>query len=348
MTQELLFHEVAELFPLMVGPEYEELKEDIRANGQHVPIAIYQGSILDGRNRYQVCQELGIEPICKEWDGQGGLVEFVISLNMRRRHLSSDQRACIAAEAGKLMEQFKARAKERKQEGSSKGGTESGKTRRGETKVQENFPEPSSESAPQSRDRIAELMETNPRYVSDATRLQKEDPEAFKEVKAGKKKLHRVMKEKKNQKTGGEGVTDNKEVLEERPKSNGREEQSITAILKWASRRKRVCKEDVAAEFGIKPSQAQWYLHLAEGSRGYLVESWESGGFHVKRAVHFCLRDCTGDQPDFKGLMKKLYDMASWAKKIDDDAASSACWERKERSHFLTEVMRIVGPLAHG
>ena len=38
--------------------------------------------------RYQACRELGIEPKFQEWDGQGSLVAFVISLNQHRRHLA--------------------------------------------------------------------------------------------------------------------------------------------------------------------------------------------------------------------------------------------------------------------
>src|SRR5262245_22088962 len=83
----LPFHPVADMFPLMVGAPYESLKQDIQTNGLRVKIWTYQGMIIDGRKRDLACLELGIKPEFQEWDGHGSLVEFVISLNQKRRHL---------------------------------------------------------------------------------------------------------------------------------------------------------------------------------------------------------------------------------------------------------------------
>jgi hypothetical protein len=102
---EMPFHPVAGLFPLLEGPEYEALKEDVRAHGQHVPVVTFQGQIIDGRNRYRACRDLGIDPKFHEWEGQGSLVEFVLSLNQHRRHLTESQRAMIAAKAKPLFEE---------------------------------------------------------------------------------------------------------------------------------------------------------------------------------------------------------------------------------------------------
>src|SRR5262245_34547412 len=75
----LLYHEVASLFPLMEGEEFEKLKADMRAHGQRDAIWTFRGQIIDGRNRYRACQALGIEPATREWNGVGSLVEFVVS-----------------------------------------------------------------------------------------------------------------------------------------------------------------------------------------------------------------------------------------------------------------------------
>lgn len=97
MTTYFHFHTLAEIFPLMSDDEFNRLVDDIRANGQREPIWIYQGKIIDGRNRYNACQVLKIEPITREWDGKGSLVSFVVSLNLHRRHLSPSQRADVAS-----------------------------------------------------------------------------------------------------------------------------------------------------------------------------------------------------------------------------------------------------------
>jgi len=48
------FHEAANIFPMMSDAELDDLTESIRANGQRHPILLYEGKILDGRNRYIV------------------------------------------------------------------------------------------------------------------------------------------------------------------------------------------------------------------------------------------------------------------------------------------------------
>lgn len=95
------FHAVANIFPMMSDEEYLALVEDIIAHGQHEPIWIYDGQIIDGRNRWRACKAVGITPITRDWDGNGSLVSFVVSLNLKRRHLTSSQKAIIALDVEK-------------------------------------------------------------------------------------------------------------------------------------------------------------------------------------------------------------------------------------------------------
>src|SRR5262249_35403475 len=92
MTTELEFHPAANLFPLLEedSAEFKELVEDIKAHGQQLPILTFEGKILDGRNRYRACRAAGVKPEIGDVllkDGQGP-VDFVLSLNERRRHLT--------------------------------------------------------------------------------------------------------------------------------------------------------------------------------------------------------------------------------------------------------------------
>jgi hypothetical protein len=104
------FHEVANIFPMMTPEEFKGLVDDIRVSGQLDPIWIYQNKIIDGRNRYNACLELQIEPKTSEWDGNGDLVSFVVSKNLKRRQLTPSQLAMVAA---RIKHIFEAGAKER-------------------------------------------------------------------------------------------------------------------------------------------------------------------------------------------------------------------------------------------
>lgn len=103
-------HPAAELFPFMSDEELAELAADIRAHGLLEPIVLLGGLVLDGRNRLRACEAAGVEPSFIEWDGSGDPAVWVLSKNLKRRHLSTSQRAMVAA---KLLGYYAAEAKER-------------------------------------------------------------------------------------------------------------------------------------------------------------------------------------------------------------------------------------------
>jgi N6-adenosine-specific RNA methylase IME4 len=91
------FHAVTDIFPMMSHDEFAALVADIKGSVLHEPIWTWQGAIIDGRNRFLACQEAGVEPRYREWNGKGDLIRFVVSQNLHRRHLNESQRAMSAA-----------------------------------------------------------------------------------------------------------------------------------------------------------------------------------------------------------------------------------------------------------
>ena len=88
-------HEIANFFPMMQQDEFGALKQDIGANGLRTPVLLYQNKILDGRNRYAACRQIGVKPHTIEYVGNDP-VGHVTSLNLMRRHLNTSQRAMIS------------------------------------------------------------------------------------------------------------------------------------------------------------------------------------------------------------------------------------------------------------
>ena len=98
-VREYTFHPIANLFPMMQQEQYQALLRDIAENGQLEPVWTLGNQILDGRNRWSACLELGLEPITREYEGSTdtvSLVNFTISLNLNRRHLTKSQLATLA------------------------------------------------------------------------------------------------------------------------------------------------------------------------------------------------------------------------------------------------------------
>jgi hypothetical protein len=96
-SNQLSVHPAAAIFPRMAEPEFQNLKEDVVKNGLLDEIVIFKDEILDGRSRLRACFESGIPPRFREYDGSDPL-GFAISKNLRRRHLTTSQRALIAAQ----------------------------------------------------------------------------------------------------------------------------------------------------------------------------------------------------------------------------------------------------------
>lgn len=89
-------HPIADAFPLLQGEEYERFKQSIKDNGlERRDVALYEGKLLDARNRYRACLELGPAFVKKLRfvEVTGDPFVYVIDHNINdRRHLNESQR----------------------------------------------------------------------------------------------------------------------------------------------------------------------------------------------------------------------------------------------------------------
>jgi N6-adenosine-specific RNA methylase IME4 len=88
-------HPAAECFPLMSESRLLELAADIQARGLIRSVVLFEGKILDGRNRLRACELANVEPTFTEWNGDNPY-RYVWSENAQRRDLDVAQREAIA------------------------------------------------------------------------------------------------------------------------------------------------------------------------------------------------------------------------------------------------------------
>lgn len=98
---EIQFHPLANFVPLPPDAELRAMADDIAAHGLHQAIVMFEGVILDGRCRYLSCERAKVEPWFENYAGNDP-VAYVLSRNIRRRHLTDAQRALVAARVANL------------------------------------------------------------------------------------------------------------------------------------------------------------------------------------------------------------------------------------------------------
>lgn len=181
------FHPIAGIFPMIDGAESAQLAENVRTHGVREPIWLYEGKILDGRNRYLAAQAVGVSLQTRIFEGDTlEAIDFVWSLNRTRRHLSSSQAAIADAKRNQMTDAYRAvREAARERQFST--------LKQNASTVVEQIPQ--REPAPKTRDIRAKTSGTNPKYIDLADKLVKERPDLAEQVEAGKKTLSQVNRE---------------------------------------------------------------------------------------------------------------------------------------------------------
>jgi hypothetical protein len=104
----LKIHPAADIFPRLLDGELRELAEDIRRNGQRVPVAVFHSNVdseelIDGRSRLDAMESAGMSIITdgalnrdvvlvEDVHGNVDPYAYVVSVNIHRRHLSAEKK----------------------------------------------------------------------------------------------------------------------------------------------------------------------------------------------------------------------------------------------------------------
>lgn len=167
------FHPVANIFPLVnQGPEFEAFVASIKGIGLQQPIVLHEGKVLDGRRRCLACHKAGVEPQFMAWDGNGSPVDYVISVNALRRHLTASQLAVAAIKALPFY-QKEAKDRQRLSKGRGNKGAQSCATIKGK-----------------AADWAAKKVGISVRTVEMAKKVQDARPKLIVEIEAGRKTVN--------------------------------------------------------------------------------------------------------------------------------------------------------------
>jgi hypothetical protein len=186
-------HPAADLFPLLEGDEFNALCKSIIERGLEKPIELYEGRVIDGRNRLRACLQMSAEPEFIEWAG-GDPYEYVWAHNAVRRHLDAGQRAAIRL---KFDDEIRALAEKRREEANAA---------RGRTQRVGAVAPTSKATVPSTcdtRDELARRADVGSRTAQKALTVQKHAPELADKVASGEVKLgvaYQAAKERKRRK----------------------------------------------------------------------------------------------------------------------------------------------------
>jgi hypothetical protein len=99
--RELTVHPLAKMIPVIAQGDLDRLIDDIKKHGVIDPLVMFEGKVLDGRNRLAVASVLGATVELEDFDGDKAAARsYVWSANAARRHLSMPQIALAAERFG--------------------------------------------------------------------------------------------------------------------------------------------------------------------------------------------------------------------------------------------------------
>ena len=195
-------HAAANAFPMMDGNRFEELLQDISDHGLIESITVFDGQILDGRNRFKACEHLGIEPRYTSYDGDPW--QYAWSKNGQRRDLIAEQRYLIWKFCNENSAVFQAEKKRITEEANRKRSAATKEQPRSDdgTKLAEkqvtaqSVPLPAEDKHPE-RESKAKASHTNKGATQRGDYLAKERPDLAEQVREGTMRpaeAHRRMK----------------------------------------------------------------------------------------------------------------------------------------------------------
>ena len=174
-------HPAAEIVPMMEAEQYIALVEDVRANGFLNPVKVTKDNlVIDGRNRLCASIDAFLDVPIEEYN-PADPVQYIVSENVRRRHLTVGQRAMI----GTSIEEYYAADAKRRQGVKVDLPTN--------PNIEENSPHG---EIGRSAEKAGKAVNVSDKSIKQAKAIKQSAPDLAEEVQQGRS-LHSAYKETK-------------------------------------------------------------------------------------------------------------------------------------------------------
>lgn len=188
-TDTLRLHREANRIPRMTAEQEQEFHADIQQRGIRVPIEVVDRDIIiDGRSRWLAAKKLGISqvPVVEAPLLDDPPFIYMLRAATKRRHLTDDQRACLAQEEmeylARLSRQDRARA-------AGKAGGRGRKKSIADSSSITSIGKLPRARANDTRTKVAGIYGVSERRISTAQRLKRTSPKLYRQVRSGRQRL---------------------------------------------------------------------------------------------------------------------------------------------------------------
>ncbi len=179
------------LIPPLTDEEYRQLTDNLVEEGCRDALIVWNGTIIDGHNRYEICKfhniEFRIEK--REFANRDEAKEWIIRNQFGRRNLSAYDRSKLALQ---LEEVIKVKAKENKQLAIEKARTEN------PNNVNEQFPQKSAKTVKpiETREEIAKIAGVSHDTIDKVKIIEREaTPEQKQRLSKGDARVNTIYRE---------------------------------------------------------------------------------------------------------------------------------------------------------
>lgn len=161
------------LIPPLKPEEYTKLSENILKDGCRDSIVTWRGTVVDGHNRYRICQthNLPFKTLAIEFPDEDHAELWIRFNQLGRRNLTDDQRAIMADAAAELESKLV-----RREIGESSGRGH----KKSEDGASSNFP-----PRERTRSKAAKAAKVSERKMKKARSVRNQSPELAKQVESG-------------------------------------------------------------------------------------------------------------------------------------------------------------------